>query len=109
MNRRRLLWSAVAVVFGSLLLLAALEVGPGPSAMKAKADAIHLGMTESEVDAILGRPARDQGAVDRSRHGRRGQAGLAGSVVLPQGQHRRGLRRRGKVEATPMFVAPQRQ
>jgi hypothetical protein len=50
----------VAVVFGVLAILCLIEMGvirwSRPPGIKAKADAVRVGMTLGEVEAILGRP-----------------------------------------------------
>jgi hypothetical protein len=72
MTRRRLLWSAVAVVFGVLALLVVLETRLPPG-LKDKAAALLVGMTVGEVEAIFG-PGRPCGPVAAHHaHDKRGR------------------------------------
>jgi hypothetical protein len=66
MKRRRCLWSAVAVVLAALALLVAFEVGviPWHNGLEARARSVRLGMTESEVDTILGGPPAIKAPLD---------------------------------------------
>jgi hypothetical protein len=83
MNRRRLLWAAAIVVLALLALAVAFESGwiPWPSGMKANADAVRLGMSEREVDAVLGarRRSRRPGPI-QARARSCGRAGVRSGI-----------------------------
>jgi hypothetical protein len=106
MTRHRCLWSAVAVVFGVLALLCLIEMGvipwPRPPGMKEKADAVRVGMTESEVDAIFGGPPTIKAPVDD-------QGGQLAVWYSPEGNVAVTYGDDGRVAAAPVFVLRRRR
>jgi hypothetical protein len=57
MNRRRLLWFAVAGVVAALALWVAVDVSPRlwPGGLEPRAQAVRMGMTRPEVKRVIGR------------------------------------------------------
>jgi hypothetical protein len=107
MNRRRLLWSAVAGVLALLALLCAFEAGllPWPWGLEARARGIQPGMTESEVDAVLGGPP----AIKAPWTGADGlpvKPGWRAVWYSDSGNVAVDFGGNGRVEALPLFVAP---